>query len=402
LVSRFNRRLPFSTVASLSVLAAATAGISSPAVASTALTWEQWHPDPAVVDVAGPLSSGDLVVAAGPHLYRVGQGGSQSDLSPQYAAAPFAPSPGAEAYIAVVPSDPSGSWFGFKTDTIFAIRPGSPSAVIRIAPGGKPSIFETLPQVGTLNGIALDTTGRFGHRLLVSGSLPGGHTAVVALDADANQSTLTITAPVFEGGLTVAPLSFPKFGGDLIAPDELSGRVLAIDPTGATSLVANSGAPAGPDTGVEGAAFVPSGFLTAGTAYTADRATANNPHPGTDTLLRLQGPAFATAGVREGDLLLVTEASDRIVDIRCAPDCTAQTIGMGQSVAHGEGHLLLVSGPPATATYTASASPSPAPVAAGGGGVPLIPVVLAGAVVLLALGWLGGRWFRRRRPSSDA
>jgi hypothetical protein len=34
--------------------------------------------------------------------------------------------------------------------------------------------------------------------------------------------------------------------------------------------------------------------------------------------------------------------------------------------------------------------------------VPLIPVVLAAAVVVLGLGWLGGRWFRRRRPSSDA
>jgi hypothetical protein len=41
-------------------------------------------------------------------------------------------------------------------------------------------------------------------------------------------------------------------------------------------------------------------------------------------------------------------------------------------------------------------------VAAAGGSVPVIPIVLAGAVVLLALGWLGGRWFRRRRPSSDA
>ena len=177
--------------------------------------------------------------------------------------------------------------------------------------------------------------------------------------------------------------------------------MLAIGPTGASSLVANSSAPAGQDTGVEGAAFVPSGFLGAGTAYTADRATPNNPHPGTDTLLRLQGAAFATSGVREGDLLLSTEASDRIVDIRCAPDCTAQTIGMGQSVAHGEGHLLLVGAPQATATHTLSPSPSPAPVAAGGGGVPLIPVVLAGSgrVGPRLAGW---GWFRRRRPSSDA
>jgi hypothetical protein len=390
-------------IALLSLLAAAIAlTASSRAVATvTPLAWEQWHPDPAVVDVAGPLSSGDLVVAAGPHLYRVGRDGTQSELSPQYAAPPFAPPSGAEAYIVAVPSDPTGAWFGFKTDTVFAIRPASPSAVIRIDPGGKPSIFETLPQAGSLNGIALDTAGRFGHRLLVSGSLPGGHTAVVELDADGNQSTLTTTAPVFEGGLTVAPLPLPGFGGDLIAPDELSGHVLAIDPSGAATLVANSSAPSGPDTGVEGAAFVPSGFLTSGSAYTADRATPNNPHPGTDTLLRLQGAAFAAAGVREGDLLLTTEASDRIVDIRCVPDCSAQTIGMGQSVAHGEGHLLLVAGSAVT-THTPPASSAPVPAAADGGGVPLVPVALAAAAVALALGWLGGRWFRRRRPSSDA
>jgi len=367
----------------------------------TPLVWEQWHPDPAVVDVAGPLSSGDLVVAAGPHLFRVRPDGTQSELSPQYAAPPFAPPPGAEAYIVAVPSDPTGSWFGFTPDTVFAIRPASPSAVLRVAPTGKPAILTLLPQAGSLNGIALDTAGRFGHRLLVSGSLPGGHTAVVALDANGNQTTLTTTAPVFEGGLTVAPMSFPKFGGDLIAPDELSARVLAIGPTGASSLVANSSAPSGQDTGVEGAAFVPSGFLTAGTAYTADRATPGNPHPGTDTLLRLQGAAFAAAGVSEGDLLLSTEASDRIVDIRCASDCSAQTIGMGQSVAHGEGHLLLVAGG-AVGAHTPSASPAPTFVAAGGGGVPLVPVVLAAAALVLAFGWLGGRWFRRRRPSSDA
>ena len=367
----------------------------------TPLVWEQWQPEQAVVDVAGPLSSGDLVVAAGPHLFRVSPDGTQSDLSPAYSAPPFTPPPGAEAYIAVVPLDPTGRWFGFTTDTVFAIRPGTPSTVVKIAPGGRPSTFATLPQAGALNGIALDTTGRFAHRLLVSGNLSGGHTAVVALDANGNQTTLTTTAPVFEGGLTVAPMSFPKFGGDLIAPDELSGRVLAIGPTGGSSLVANSSTPSGQDTGVEGAAFVPSGFLAAGTAYTADRATPGNPHPGTDTLLRLQGAAFATAGVREGDILLSTEASDRIVDIRCAPDCSAQTIGMGQSVAHGEGHLLLVPGG-AAAAHTPSAPPLPAPVAAGGAGVPLVPVVLAAAAVVLAFGWLGGRWFRRRRPSSDA
>jgi len=323
----------------------AAAGCAS---AGPPLVWEQWHTDAGVVDVAGPLSRGELVVAAGRHLFLVAQDGTQSALSPAYAAPPFAPLAGAEAYIAVVPPAATGAWFGFASDTVFAIRPASPSAVVSVAPNGEPSMFATIAHGGSLNGIAFDTTGRFGHRLLVSGSLPGGHTAVVALDASGNQTILTQTAPVFEGGLTVAPASFSRFGGDLIAPDELSGRVLAIDPSGASTLVASSDAPSGQDTGVEGVAFVPPGFLAGGTAYTADRATPGNPHLGTDTLLRLQGQALASAGVREGDMLLITEASDLIVDIRCAPDCAARTIGMGRPSAHGEGHLLLVMAPAVT------------------------------------------------------
>jgi hypothetical protein len=349
--------------------------------------------DAGVVDVAGPLSSGELVVAAGPHLLRVAQDGRETELSPAYAAPPFVPPAGAEAYIAVVPRAENRAWFGFASDTVFAIRPGSPSAVVRVAPNGEPSLFATIAHGGSLNGIAFDSTGRFGHRLLVSGSLPGEHTAVVALDADGNQTILTQTAPVFEGGITVAPASFPRFGGDLVAPDELSGRVLAIDPSGASTLVAVSNAPSGPDTGVEGVAFVPPSFLAGGTAYTADRATPGNPHPGTDTLLRLRGQTLATAGVREGDMLLITEASDRIVDIRCAPECAAWTIGTGQPSAHGEGHILLVTA--AAVPPNPSRSPGPAPVAASPNGAPAVAVVAAG-IALVAVVLVAGVLARRR------
>ena len=51
--------------------------------------------------------------------------------------------------------------------------------------------------------------------------------------------------------------------------------------------IARSGLATGQDIGVEGVGFVPPGFAGGGAAYFADRATSGNPHPGTDSLLRL-------------------------------------------------------------------------------------------------------------------
>ena len=254
----------------------------------------------------------------------------------------------------------------------------------------------SLPDAGGLNGITFDTVGRFGHRLLITGGLPGDHTAVVAIDCHGSATTLTRTGPRLEGGVQVAPASFPGYGGDLIAPDELSGRVVAVDPSGDSAVVAESQVPAGGDTGVEGVAFVPPGFLSGGHAYTADRGTPGSPHPGTDTLLRLPAPSFASAGAHEGDMLLVTEASDLIVDIHCDHGCTARTLGMGAEPAHGEGHLhlLLVADHPRPAA-------TPAPTVAGGGGhaatvLTVIAAVLAGGAAVLLAATVG----RRRRARS--
>src|SRR5438105_15557463 len=71
------------------------------------LRWEQWHSQAGVVDVDGPLSTGELVVAAGQHLFRLSPGGGESELAAAYAVSPLAPPPGSEPYIAVAPPEVS-------------------------------------------------------------------------------------------------------------------------------------------------------------------------------------------------------------------------------------------------------------------------------------------------------
>src|SRR5207237_7802477 len=92
--------------------------------------------------------------------------------------------------------------------------------------------------------------------------------------------------------------------GDLIAPDEKSGKLFAITPQGKTVPLASSGLPHGPDIGVESEGFVPPG--RAKDAFLADRLTPGNAHPGDDVVLRIPGAALAAPGVHSGGLLVAT------------------------------------------------------------------------------------------------
>ena len=82
-------------------------------------------------------------------------------------------------------------------------------------------------------------------------------------------------------------MGFGTHAGELIAPDEGSGAILAISAGGQSTILVASGIAHGGDIGVESGAFIPPGFSPGGTAYIADRGTPNNPHPGTDTILRM-------------------------------------------------------------------------------------------------------------------
>ena len=141
--------------------------------------------------------------------------------------------------------------------------------------------------------------------------------------------------------MIVAPATFGRFGGDLIAPDEGSGRVYAVDPAGQVVTLVQSGLPAGGDIGVESAGFVPP---RAGNAYLADRFSARNRHPGDNDILRLTAAELARAGIRAGDLLVATEGGAKTIDVRCAAAaCTIRYVAAGPAIAHAEGHIVFTS-----------------------------------------------------------
>jgi hypothetical protein len=206
------------------------------------------------------------------------------------------------------------------------------------------SHLATLTGVDTLGGITLDTTGHFDHTLLVTGTHSGNQTSVFAVGCDGSVSVLSDSAPLVEGGLAVAPESFGQFGGNLIASDETSGQIWAIDPSGNAALVVMSGLPSGGDTGVESEGFVPPGFVEGGGyAYLADRGTPNNPFPGTDSILRLSASALASAGVQDGDLLVATEGNGTTIAVRCADTCSVLPAAQGTPGGHIEGQIAFSS-----------------------------------------------------------
>jgi hypothetical protein len=281
------------------------------------------------VHIGGPVdvvaSSNKIVIAAGGRLRSLSPAGAVAGFANRYR------SPGGgEPYIALSP----GGCFG--QGTVYALQVVGRAGVIAIGAGGRVRRFATIFAPGLLNGITFDRTGRFGHRLLVTAT-KGAHTTVEAIGCNGRVTRLTTNAPRIEGGLAVAPMSFGRFGGDLIAPDEISGRIFAITPSGRSLLVANSGLPHGQDVGVESEAFVPASPKD---ALVADRLTPGNPHPGDDVILRIRAAALRAAGVRPGDLLVAAEGGALTDAIRCtARACTVRYVAAGPGIAHGEGHI---------------------------------------------------------------
>jgi hypothetical protein len=209
--------------------------------------------------------------------------------------------------------------------------------VVAISAGGSVRRFAGLRVAGLLDGITFDRTGGFAHRMLVT-SNAGSRTAVEAIDCHGGVRTLTRRAPRVEGGIAVAPRTFGRFAGDLIAPSENAGRVYAITPQGESRLVAISHLPHGGDIGVESEGFVPRDPRAA--AFLADRRTPGNRHPGDDMVLRILAGDLRRAGVRPGDLLVSTEGGALTDAISCsATGCRTRLVALGPAIAHGEGHI---------------------------------------------------------------
>lgn len=299
--------------------------------------WIKFKHIPAVLDLAS-RDRGSLFVAAAGRLFTLRPGGA---LRP-YARGPggYVTERGPEPYIAVTGGEQvAGTRCSFGSGTLFALQPSRSPGVIRIGRDGRAMRFASVPATGLPTGIAFDSTGHFGHDVLVAHRGPSGVTTILAFDCAGRVRTITRSAPALEGGMVVAPASFGRYGGDLIAPDERTGRVFAIRPDGSTATLVISGLPRGGDIGVESEGFVPRGFGPGTAAYLADRFSRGNRHPGTDSLLRLSGSALIKAGVRAGDLLVATEASARTIVVRCGNICTIRYIAMGPDITHAEGHI---------------------------------------------------------------
>jgi len=374
------------------VLLGALALVATVSTGATGPTWEHWLTIPGIFDVAGPRQDGSLVVAGNGVLYLVDPAGNVS---------PFARGPqgyageggGAESYMTVSQGhDVAAAGCSFIPDDVFVLRLHAPIGITRINGQGQASPFATVPGVDALNGITFDTTGSYGYRLLASGT-SNGRGVIVAIDCAGAVQTITRTGPALEGGLAVAPAGFGAFGGDLMVPDEFSGNIYAIGPDGNYTVVAQSGLPVGGDIGVESVAFVPPGFRRGGEAYYADRATPNNAHPGSDSLLRMPAADLAAAAVHDGDMLAATEGGATVIDVSCRATCQVVTVVGAPTSSHGEGHIVLAVTPisplptnPAASAARTPAQPNRAPLLA-----------IAGLLVVGAAALVGASAIRRRK-----
>jgi hypothetical protein len=286
------------------------------------------------VDIAGPRTDGAFLVSAA---------GQLSLFRPDGTLTPFARGMGGyqtakstEPYLTLVGGVAiPGSHCSFRAGTAYALEPGKRPEIMTITPQGRATPFASLPTATSLSGITYDGTGRFGHRLLVLAGTRNGMT-VFGIGCDGHPVPVATGAPRMEGGIAVAPQTFGRFAGDLIAPNEVNGLVYAIDPAGRVTVLARSGRPVGGDIGVESAGFVPPAVTA---AYLADRYSPGNKHPGDNVILRLSAAALATAGIKPGDLMVATEGSAETIDIRCAANCTVRYVAAGPAIAHAEGHI---------------------------------------------------------------
>jgi hypothetical protein len=376
-------------VALLAGASGAGAAGPSPTASPGLLTWETWQHLPGVFDLGLEAGGSGLIAQAGA-FFKVSRGGASSPITGGGA---YSSSGGTEAYFAVSRGEPQGGACRFPNGAIYGIDPRNTKQVLEVdTKNGRPRGFATLDGVDSLNGIAFDDTGSFGdHRLLVTGpkSGGGGKIEVAAVDCHGGVRVITTAAPRMEGGIAVAPRGFGSHGGELVVPDEISGDIIGVKVDDTSSVLAGFKAHTGQDVGVESAGFVPSGFLrNGGTAYLSDRGTANNPHGGTDSILRLRSGDLAAAGVKEGDLLVASEGAGTTVVVACSRDCTVRPLANGPPSGHIEGHLVFLNDQPAAGVAT-----TPAPELSHPGAIPtggatnayLAPALTGAGLVVLAV-----------------
>jgi hypothetical protein len=199
-------------------------GVPSPTRAPTPARWTSYIHIDSPIDVVGPRRDGEMVVAAGGRLWLLSRAGEVRAFAPTYHS-----NPGLEAYVAL--ADPAHPGCSYGAGTVYAISSGKPRGIVSIAPDGIVRPFASIAAPGLIDGIAFDETGTFGYRLLVV-TTHGRRSTVDAISCDGAVRRVTGSAHRVEGGVAVAPMSFGRFAGDLIASDELGGGIWAVTPSG--------------------------------------------------------------------------------------------------------------------------------------------------------------------------
>ena len=326
---------------------AASLGTHSEASASASAAKASWRvllKVPGIVDVAGPRADGEMVLSTRNGLFLLRPGG---------AVQPFANGPGGyragggEPYIALAYGSRVWGVAGcsFEAGDVFALDAGSTPGIVRVLPSGQAARFLDFPSGAFPSGIAFDRFGRFGYRLLVTATFENNTTTTLyAIDCSGHPSVIAEGAPHVEGGIVVAPPSFGRFGGELVAADENSGRIYAFGRDGSVDVVADSGQPAGGDIGVEALGFVPSRVGPGAAAYFSDLGAPGSPTQGDDSLLVLRGQDLARASLHGGELLAAMEGGGTTIAVRCEQSCAVRQVAHGLPATHGEGHITFVAG----------------------------------------------------------
>jgi hypothetical protein len=317
-----------------SMTSSATGSSTTAATAIRPLVWRPFVHVRGVLDLTSPVPATATIRVAAHGRLETLSGRRLRPLSPRYSAPA-----GLEAYIA----ESSGQRVAaarcrFPRDALYALRLTHGDGVTVVDENGRVRRFAALPSGGLEDGITFDLVGRFGHRLLVTNyAKRAGTTTVSAIDCRGHVTVLTRHAPRVEGGMAVAPSSFGRYAGDLIAPDELTGNIYAISPSGQASLIGNSGLAHGQDIGTESEGFVPTRYAQ---ALVSDRGTPHNRHPGDNEILALSQRSLRSAGVVAGDLLVVNEGGAGTIVVRCRSTCRIRHVATGPVAAHIEGHVV--------------------------------------------------------------
>ncbi len=117
-----------------------------------------------VVDLSAPRTGGSIVVAARGRLQTLSAAGALTAFAPAYSAPP-----GLEPYIVLSSGERvADAGCRFRPGDLYALRLSHGDGVTVVNPAGRVRKFASLPRRGLENGIAFDTAGRFGYRLLVT------------------------------------------------------------------------------------------------------------------------------------------------------------------------------------------------------------------------------------------